>query len=50
MKLSSEALTAFKKIFEEEHGVVLTDEQAQSRAIRLLRLVKMIYKPIIKRT
>jgi len=48
MKLKPEAIAEFKQIFAEEHGITLTDEQAQKEASDLLLIIKTIYRPIPK--
>lgn len=46
MKLSREAIEEFKAIYKEEFGEVLTDIEAQDKGYSLLRLFKIIYRPL----
>lgn len=46
MKLSQEAIDDFKKIYFEELKVKLSGPEANVKAIRILKLMKLIYKPI----
>lgn len=50
MKLSKEAITEFKQIFKEEYGIELSDGEALTKGMLLLRLMKAIHKPINKTT
>lgn len=44
MQLSSEALEAFKKIYEKHFGVRLSDSEAKEKALQLLLLLKVVYR------
>lgn len=46
MQLSKKAIDHYKKLFFEESKVMLTDEEANKQGVQLLRLMKLIYKPI----
>lgn len=46
MKVSKKALKEFKQIYFQEYGVKLKNKEALDKAIRLLVIVKAIYKPI----
>ncbi len=46
--LSKEAIEEFKKIFREEKGVELSDEEAMEEATALLTLFNVVYRPIKK--
>ena len=46
MQLSKKAIDDYKKLFFEESKVMLTDEEANRKGVQLLKLMKLIYKPI----
>lgn len=46
MEISNEAIRGYQKIFNKHYGIWLSDDQARDQAIRLLRVFKLIYKPI----
>lgn len=46
MQLSKEALKSFIKIYKEHFGEVLTDEEANEKALQLLIVIKLIYRRI----
>jgi hypothetical protein len=46
-QLSPSALSDFKEIYGQEFGIVLSDEEVQEVAIRLLRFFDMLSKPIL---
>ncbi len=46
--ISKEALEEYKKIFKEDYGVELPDQEALEPATRLLHFVELVYKPIKK--
>lgn len=46
--LSDKALQEFKRIFKEEKGFELSDEQAMEEAIALLTFYDKVYRPIKK--
>ncbi|MBI4098203.1 MAG: hypothetical protein HY426_04160 [Candidatus Levybacteria bacterium] len=47
-RLSHAAMRDFKSAYFTEKGVLLTDEEAQVKALKLLMLFKTIYKPVPK--
>ncbi len=46
--ISEKALAEFKKIFKEEKGTELSDEEAMEEAVALLTLFNVVYRPIKK--
>jgi len=46
MRLSKQAIEEFKKIYREEFGKEISDEEAQEMGEGLLSLFKIIYRPI----
>lgn len=50
MSISKEALEKFKEIYRKEYGKDISDEEALKQATSLLRLMKIIYRPIPKDT
>ncbi len=46
MQLSKKAIDDYKRIFFEESKAMLTDDEANKQGVQLLRLMKLIYKPI----
>lgn len=48
MGISKEALAKFKEIYRKEYGEDISDEEALKQATSLLRLMKIIYRPIPK--
>ena len=42
MKLSRQAIDEFKTIYNDEYGCVLSDDEAQEMALRLLRLFDVL--------
>lgn len=46
MKLSKKAIDEYKEIYRREYGKTLTDEDAYEQASNLLRLFKVIYRPL----
>jgi len=44
--ISREALDEFKKIWRVEYGEEITDEEAMPKAIALLALFDVVYRPI----
>jgi len=45
MQLPPEAIEEFKQLIRDEYGVGLSDEEARESALKLLTLIKAIYKP-----
>jgi len=48
MQLTKQQLDEFKKLYSQKFGEELDDEQAAAKAIKLLGLLQMIYKPLTK--
>lgn len=46
MRLSNKAINDFKKIYLEEFGIKLTDDETNQKGLRLLNFIKLIYRPI----
>jgi len=46
--LSKQAIADFQKIYLLEFGVELSNQDASEKAIKLLRLFKLIYQPVPK--
>lgn len=46
MKLSHQAIKDFRKAYQADFGEDITDAEAEEIGIRLLTLLKIIYKPI----
>lgn len=46
MKLSKKAIDEYKEIYRREYGKTLTDQEAYEQASNLLRLFKVIYRPL----
>ncbi len=46
MRISKEALEEYKAIYKKEFGKDISDKEALKQAIRLLTLMKIIYRPI----
>ena len=46
--LSNDALTEFKRIFAEEHGVEISDDYALELALALLGIFDVVHKPVRK--
>ncbi len=47
MQLSKKAINDFKKIYLETYKVRLSDNEASKRAFNFLKLMKLVYKPIL---
>ncbi len=43
MRLSQQAIEKFKKLYFEEYGVILTEQEAHEYSRRLIWIVKAIY-------
>ena len=43
--ISTEALEEFKAIYQEEFGETLSDDKAEERALRVLRIFDILLKP-----
>ena len=46
MELSKKAIDEYKEIYQREYGKTLTDQEAYEQASNLLRLFKVIYRPL----
>jgi len=46
MRLSSKAIEEFKQIYKEEFGEELSDAQAQETALRVLRIFRLLLRPL----
>ena len=46
--ISKEHLDKFKKIYKEQFGIELSEQDALEKATKCLRLVELVYKPITK--
>ena len=46
MEISNAALMEYKQIYLKQFGVTLADDQAKEQAIELLRVFRIIYRPI----
>ena len=47
-QLSREALDSFKAIYFQHEGVELTDEQANTKGLEILEMMKIVYRDIPK--
>lgn len=48
MGLKDEDIASFKKMYKKAFGVDLDDNEAQDKAINLIRMFELVYKPITK--
>lgn len=48
MELSEEDITEFQEIYKEEFGEEISREESYNKAIRMLRLLEVVYKPSTK--
>ncbi|OHB23819.1 MAG: hypothetical protein A3J67_03045 [Parcubacteria group bacterium RIFCSPHIGHO2_02_FULL_48_10b] len=48
MRLSAKAIDEFKQLYKEKYGEELTDLVASEAANRLVRMIEIVYKPILK--
>jgi hypothetical protein len=48
MRLTDKHISDFQKLYLEEYGVKLSEDEALERGIELIELVRTIYKPITK--
>ncbi|KKQ85184.1 MAG: hypothetical protein UT08_C0009G0018 [Candidatus Woesebacteria bacterium GW2011_GWB1_38_8] len=46
--LSRQAIDEYKAIYKKEYGKDITDAEAEEQGMKLLRLFKIIYRPIPK--
>jgi predicted glycosyltransferase len=47
--LSDRAIKSYQKLYEKEFSIKISYQQAQDESIKLLRLFKLTYRPILKR-
>ena len=47
--LSEKQITKFQTLYKNRFGVAISREQAYEKGIKLIRLVKLIYKPITEK-
>lgn len=47
--LSKKALDEFKQIYKQEFDQILNDTEALKKAVALLTIFKLIYKPVTKK-
>ena len=47
-QLSQEAINSFKDIYLKHEGIALSDEQANSKGLEVLEMMKIIYRDIPK--
>jgi len=45
---SKQAVAEFKALYQQRYGIVLTDDEAFEKSIRLLRLYKAVFYPTMK--
>lgn len=45
MKITDEKIEEFRKIYKEEYGEEISREEAYERAVKLLQLMKIAYRP-----
>jgi hypothetical protein len=48
--LSDEMVEKFRKIYQDQFGETLTKEEAYDQGLKLLRMMKVIYRPLPKET
>jgi len=46
--IPNEAINEFKEIFKRHYNIELSDQEANEKAVKVLGLFKVIYKPIPK--
>jgi hypothetical protein len=49
MRLTDEQLSDFKKLYKERFGTELTDEEANEKGLKAVRLMELIYKPMTRK-
>lgn len=49
MEITTKALQEYKGIYHKEHGIHLSDTEAEIQASNLLQLMNIIYRPIQKK-
>ena len=48
MKISEAQLTTFKALYKQHFGEELSQEDALEKALKLVRMMQIVYKPIAK--
>jgi hypothetical protein len=48
MRLTDKHISDFQKLYLEECGVTLTEDEALERSTKLIELIRVVYKPISK--
>lgn len=48
MKISEAQLTIFKALYKQHFGEELSQEDAVEKALKLVRMMQLVYKPITK--
>lgn len=48
MRLTDKHISDFQKLYLEEYGVTLSEDEALERSTKLIELIRIIYKPISK--
>lgn len=48
MNLSDEDITKFQSLFKSEFGMEISREDAYEKGVKLLRLMTLVYKPMIQ--
>lgn len=46
MRLSNKAINDFKRIYFEEYGIKLIDDEANQKGLALLKFIKRIYRTV----
>lgn len=49
MKISEAQLTSFKALYKQHFGEELNQEDALEEALKLVRMMQLVYKPITKK-
>lgn len=44
--ISNKAITEYQQIYQQEFGILITEEEAKEQGLKLLRLFDIIYKPL----
>jgi hypothetical protein len=48
MRLTDKHISDFQKLYLEEYGVTLSEDEALERSVKLIELIRIVYKPISK--
>lgn len=46
MNVSVEAVEEFKRIYKQEYGINLDDKTARQKAIKVLKVIRIVYSPL----